>query len=722
MKKILCLLIVCVILLSTLAGCGGNGADMVINGTDTAKRLLAEERLNSDLLKNKGDIFENGVRVMRNLADIAMANLNVPHANGDAVMTNLSSTVNLSTVLTGDYIGKLEIDGDTFIWSDFEENNNSYDYFKNLTENIVFSAEVAAELIDNIKKRVRVVDKWVAMGSTHYYLSVEENSETLCEFDTNNEFLNICKRYKNSDGKDVYELFRKQDSYQNRMTYIPGERYELSSLFGSSGGEGHYFVADNSKGYWETYVLGEASEHYNVSYFIMKDDICYDAFYNPKDGTIPLLKVMSADRATDIFHFSDYGDTSAVSLQFAGFDGIKNIVADAENVEYVKGEYANLTSSEHGVVNLENGKTIRVGDAFGDNVTVNAIYALYGAAGYTGEVMLNIHGETRNERLKDLKSFLNEYGMRCRRDINEVFSGIDRAYVDIDGIIKYYKWNGIIVTDEGRIADAIEIELARFADMESIYTDIKDVEVIDYSDTRKIEMNIKFAPITESMNESITLDGTSVSVGSISLTIEDTTLYVVNEPYKVAFAMTEANGNGGLVHLAVENTSTVSYADEKKFTVSASDLSLELPTLAVGRYILVAYISTSDGIRSSGYVPVDFDTVSEAPVTLDSAIFTAKKNADGTIITYGETTNFMTSLVSDTKLDYESFKSLIASMAFEHGTPSEEIEIKEGDTFNSLSGAETEIASGTYRIGYTTQNGNSLTSGYIYAEYVCTAE
>ena len=720
MKKFLCFLIVCVILLSTLAGCGG--ANIGLSGTDMAKRLLAEERLNSALLKNKGDIFENGIKVMRNLADIATANLNVPHVGRDAVMTNLSTAVNLSTVLTGDYIGKLEIDGDTFIWSDFEENNNSYDYFKDLTENIIFSAEVAADLIDNIKKQVRVIDKWVAMESTHYYLSVEENSEILCELDTRDEFLSICKRYKNADGKDVYELFRKQDGYQSRMTYSPGERYELSSTFGANGEDGTYFTADNSKGYWETYVLGKAPQHYNVSYFIMKDDICYDAFYDPKNGDIPLLKVMSADRATDIFHFSDYGDTSSVSLQFAGFDGIKNIVADAENVEYVKGEYANLTSSEHGVVNFENGKNVRVGDTFGDNVMVNAIHAIYGAVGYTGEVILNIHGETRNERLQSLKSFLNEYGMRCRRDIDEVFRGIDRAYVDVDGIIKYYKWNGIIVTDEDRIADAIEIELARFADMESIYTDIKDAEVIDYSDTRRIAMNIKFAPITEKANENVTLDGTGVSVGNISLTIKDTTLYVVDEPYKIAFALTEVNGENGLIHIDVENDATAIYTDGNKFTVSASDLSFELPTPAAGSYTLVAYISTADGIRSSGYVPVSFDRVSETTVTLDSTSVSAKNGTDGVTITYSDITDFTVSLVSDSKLDYEAFKLLIAAKAFEHGTPSETVEIKSGDGFTSLSGAETEIASGTYRIGYTVHNGSSATNGYIYAEYLCTAE
>ena len=75
-----------------------------IVGTEAAKLLLAQERLDSQLLKNDGDIFENGSKVFRNLANIARDNLvkYTYEGNGDQIM-NLSfktgTTVKLSSTV-----------------------------------------------------------------------------------------------------------------------------------------------------------------------------------------------------------------------------------------------------------------------------------------------------------------------------------------------------------------------------------------------------------------------------------------------------------------------------------------------------------------------------------------------------------------------------------------------------------------------------------------------
>ena len=257
--------------------------------------------------------------------------------------------------------------------------------------------------------------------------------------------------------------------------------------------------------------------------------------------------------------------------------------------------------------------------------------------------------------------------------------------------------------------------------MEAIYTDIEDAEVLDYSNTELIEMNINFAPITDQNADNVKLDGTSVTVGSLSLTITDTTLYVEDEPYKVAFAMVSKSGSGGLVHLDVNNTATISYADQAEFTVSTKELSFELPVLAVGDYTVVAYISTADGIRASKYIAVDFDWGSETPVQIERISISAKPDSDGGItVSYADITDFAVSLTSAEKLDYSAFRELIAAEAFQYGTPSDAvIEMQSGEEYISLSGTETEIADGTYRIGYSVKNGNLVTEGYIYIEYVC---
>lgn len=725
MKKIISLAFVLVMITSLLVGCKGSANASLpkgISGSDAAKLLLANERLNAQLLKTEGDIFENGVEVMNNLAKVANDNMNLTYlGNSSPLVTNLTSIRKTSTLLEGDYSGKVEINGDTFIWSGFEENNNSYDYFKNLTDNIVNTAEIGAELIDGVKKNVRVIEKWVDVGGLQYYLSVDENSETLCERDTINNMLNICKRYKNEDGKDVYELYRKQEKFEERMTYIPGQRYELSTISDYGEHSENYFVADNSKGYWETYVVGAFSDHYNVSYFIMKNDICYDALYDPKTECIPLLKIMSADKATDILNFNDSEAVSFVDLKFSGFDGIKSVEAPSGSAEYNVAEgFATLPNGENSKVHLTNGMVLKYGDKFvDDKVSINSIHVSYsGLFGYTGEIFLRIEGETYKERLEILRSFLNETGLKCRRNIDSVFSGIGRAYVELDNIIKYYTWNGVSVTNEAGIKEAINKEKARFSIMESLYTAVKDTEVLNISDTELIELNIKFAPITESNFQGITLDAGKVSIGSISMTIEDTTLYVKDEPYKIMLAL--ATSENGLVHLDMENTSSTKYADEDKFTVTASALEFTLPALSSGSYTLVAYISTSDGIRSSAYTPVPVSEILNMPVKLENTSVSAVKGEKGELVlTCEQIKDFTVTMTTESRISYAEFKTAVSEKAFEYGIPSDIIEVQTGNTYTALTGSEIEIQDGTYRISFKTENGDNTTQGYIYVQYSC---
>ena len=748
MKKILSVLLVCSALTTALASCTtrtdphskipavtdsretqGEAIGALpegMSGTEAARLLLAEERLNAKLLRNEGNIFEDGVAVMNNLAKTAMENLNIPRVGRKAPsVTPLASTQNLSTELKGTGGGKVVIDGDTYTWSDFVENNNSYDYFENLTGNIVHNAEMGADLIDNVKKYVRIVDKWVAFDeSTKYYLHVEENMEYLIERYTGGGFdlLKICKRSKNADGKDVYELYHgsADTQYEERMTYIPGERYELSMEHQDAGTT--YFVADNAKGYWETYVLTVAPQHYNASYFIMKDDICYDGFYNPKDQWIPLLKVMSADKATDILNISGGPGSYSIDLKFSGFDGIVSVEAPASSVELAPdGTYAILPSGDGSRVHTASGKDILYGETYLDGkVSVDGIHAMYAAGDiYTGEMILHVKGMNHGELLASLKAFLNEFGLTCRRDINSVFEGIARAYSELDSIIEYYTWNGISVTTEEKIAQAIDVEKTRFDEMKALYTAVQHDEVLDYSNTEVIELNINFAPITALQNSGTALDGTAVTVENIALTITDTTLYVKDQPYKVMFALIAKNGSGGLVHPTVTHDETVNYADEAEFTVTASDVRFELPTLAFGDYTIVAYIATDDGIRSSGYIPVGFNTVADTVVDIENTRITARREADGSgTVSYTELVDFTINLTSETKQDYQAFRQQIATEVFRYGTPDEGfVEMQSGETYTPLTGTETEIADGTYRLGYSVQNGEAASAGYVYVVY-----
>ncbi len=754
MKKILSIVLLAAMLLSTLVACnsgnsgnsgngetGGNGDVLTslpdgMSGSDAAKLLLAGQRLDAQLLKNEGSIFDNGVEVMNTLAARATENLGVTYLSARAMEKKLVLTpLSRETISAPDTMGKLEKEGDTFYFSEFEENNNSYDYFENLTNNIVTSAEVAADLIDGVKKNVRVVDKWVNVhDTTRYFLHVEENSELLIEHYTGTDGINtldimsICLRYRNAEGKDVYEMYRRSvtENYEERMTYIPGERYELSMKHNRSGSEGmDCFVADNSKGYWETCVMGIQPDHSNVSYFVMKDDLCYDAFYSLMDGNISLVKVMSADRATDLFHVinhEDAGDRLHLVLKFSGFDGIDCVVASGDEVDYNQEYgYANVGNGEHATVRFTSGKTAKYGDTFADGkVNIGNIHVGYGVAGYTGEMMMDIQGENRAEQMAAFRQFLGEVGLTCRRDMDGVIAGMEAAFVDAAITAKYYKWNGVSITDETGVSAAKDKELERLAAMAVHYTEVKDVEEISIEDTARMELNIRFASITDSRFEAVALDGTKVTVGGGSLAITDTLLYVKDEPYKVAFALADAKG--GLVHLDIadaENTATTPYADEDTFTVTVPSLEFTIPMLAPGTYTLVAYIATSDGVRSSAYTPVAVGEIVGVPVSEGNVTMSAAKGeADALTLTYTETTDVTVTLVADTSMDCAKFKTALRELAFEYGTPSDVVEVLGEDGSYTLLGEETVLAYTTYRIAYKVANGDRTVEGYVYVDLV----
>ena len=166
MKKIIGLALVVTLLMTALVGCGtpsggvGGGGVASISGLDAVKLLLAEERLNEQLLKNEGDIFENGAQVMTELANKARENLGVTMLKGETAtpgftmtsaqqsdyptvvplggVESASSDVDLLGSLGEEKqnIGTMEVVGDTVVWKDFGEVSNSYEYFLNLTNNI----------------------------------------------------------------------------------------------------------------------------------------------------------------------------------------------------------------------------------------------------------------------------------------------------------------------------------------------------------------------------------------------------------------------------------------------------------------------------------------------------------------------------------------------------------------------------------------------------------
>ena len=747
MKKATSLFIVLIMIASIFIGCtsqapsrdsgtdtenGGNVNENIFNldKESVVRLLLAEERLNAALLKNKGNVFEEGVAVMNTLAAKTAAGIrNISRYKAEAKTATPFRSSEEQVIFDNEYGGgRVTFDGEKYLFSDYIEVSNSYHSFWLTAEHITSMAEDAAALIDNIKKNVRIVDKWVLIdGHTEYYLHVGENEEILYERTSYN--YKICRRYINESGNNVYEFlsYDPESGYTERLTYIPGLHFETARGVLSNGDfeQSDYLICDNTKGYWETYWVGPYSTHVNASYMVMKDDICYDSFYDSNRQMINFLKIISADKTSDIFWYqgneTDYG--VEFDVHFSGFNNIKGVLVEEIETYDMGGDIGEIpvpANSENMVLLLTNGKEIRVGDTFLDGkVEVVQIRTSMSYPDFTGSLAIRIEAPSVTEKLKIFKEFLREVGFTSRHDLNEVVSGVIRAFDELREITKYHVWNGLNQANEENVRKAIDIENEKTVEFMSLYDTVKDAPIIDFEDKVAVELNAYFAEVSVDDYGDTVYSGSDISIGSLTLSVSDTLLFVEDQAYTVNFALTS---EAGLVHLDKKTGSgTVSFAKGDSFSVTVESVTLDIPALVDGEYGLVAYIATDDGVRSSAYTAFEFDTVdTEAERIIEKTKIVAKKADDGgLVLTYTIMPDVYTSLYYEGTVTYETLYTLIAGIACEHGIPAAaELEMltdSENEIYTAMTGSETEITDGTYRLAYDMQNGEKTVAGFVYA-------
>ncbi len=702
MKRTFVLLICLLLTVSFLTACQPDDSDLDVapsiadlSGTDLAKLLLADKRLDSSLLDND-NIFASGVQTFNTLAARAVS----------------YRTVTFAADPLYDKIGDFTISGNVAEWSDFVEYNNSYSYFDNITSIITDIALKGASFIDEAKQTITVVDCWIKDGNEKYYLAVDENSETICKSDSTELF--ICKRYTDDDGKTVYELYIEQESVYERVKYIPDERYELTQVLSFEETQELYFVADHSKGYWETFLTDDGYGNYDAIFTIMKDDICYSLDYNVSEQSVATLGIMSADTLTDIMTIYGNEYTLSLTMKFAGFDGIKKATADKNYVD-INGNYL---GDGNIVVYLDNGKTLTPDTRYG-NVLLDRIYMDGLADGYVGSCDLIIDGDTEEERWNNFSAFLEENGLSCRRDWSTVVNGVDIAEEDADNLIRYYQWNNHQVADSEGMQKALDVEKNRVAEMKKIYTDIKDKTVV-LKNNQSDDLSIPdFAQIITYDFRNVSLEDGRVEAEALSLSVDDVTLLEKNLSYVLALAIVSKTTDNMV--LVAKGAPSV-YDASASLTVTAESLSFELPRLTEDRYEIVAFIATSDGIKVSACQPLEFDSVSHDNVeSVDKYVLinTSEYNSRMTVtFDYLTTTEHNVHLESSEIPSYEDFLETVSASVFVYGTPSnEKLEKLSADGYVTVSPDE-EITSGTYRMAYTVSNGDRVTEGYVYVDYV----
>ena len=341
-KRIL-LLIVIVFISVFLTGCKENNENY-LSGTELAKKMLSNERLDSNGLKAGDNIFTKGSKDFRELSRKTL----------ESVRSSNTDIFNEASVIKT---------GNKITWTNIGPSTNAISYFNNLTEVISSNAIAVANIIDETKTNVRVVDKWIKIGNTKILLIVDENSETI--YFNDGSQTRICTRSKNNYGQNVYDVFisNSETGYNIRMKYIPNTRYEMYEE--TSFGDNLLFIADRTKGYWEAVVISEYSTHYNFQTIIMKNDLTYTYNYSVDNNLLDSVTIINGDRTADIINFNG----SSANLYLGSLKGIKSFEIETNSIvsatsgkegdvyEFEDGSYA-TTGRKSATINLTNGNKI----------------------------------------------------------------------------------------------------------------------------------------------------------------------------------------------------------------------------------------------------------------------------------------------------------------------------------------------------------------------------
>lgn len=729
MKKITALLLMLALAIGILAGCGdpkppaggedgptvpddphrpdGGGSSLIdkipdgMTGKDVAKLLLAGERLGDKIIDGES-IFENGVETFRHLATVAEENGRI--ALGGRKTPFLGGE---------DKVGDVEVTTGGNVYTEFDPISRNYEEFASFTAQIIDSAESAAADIDYVKKHVRLLDVWVTGGyvqGVRYFLHVDENSETIIT-DSEHGF-SVCRRYKNDAGDDVYETYSSSNNgnFNTRASYIKDKKYELT-LNDATRERYQGICASNDKGYWEIidFVSDEewVEHQFSIGFIVMKEDICYRAYCNYVTGAVTGYSITTADRSCDILNVFAHGDNQmAFDFNLAAFTGYDKVVT---------------TEGGLGTLYLSNGKLLDYDNDINctgkDYVAwLNGVTASTSAFGSEGSVLLNIVADGLAECREVLLDIFADYGLECKYDMREIYDRIDRATLEAENAINYMTWNGHRIKDEAGLLAAVAVEKQKFASMVEEYTSREGISEVDLSD-ETYELLINFAEASLSSGGNSSYSETKLSVDGISLTLTDTVLIVKDEPYRIAFAL-KSEADGSLVHLDSTAESTP-YSGSGSLVVSSGTLSLGIPVLSEGRYTLVAYIATSDGIRSSATVELPVASVDTSKVRIGNIEMSAISEDGGLVISYVPNYDATVDLVSGEVLGYAGFYELVAAAVYRFGEPSKGLieSVSDDGTAAPLTGEESEIAAGCYRLSYSIENGENSAEGYVYVNY-----
>ena len=698
MKKIISLMLVISLMLglsSVLSGC----KKKISSGTEAAKLLLANERLDENLVAQK--------------IDIGLDSLALGTASTEKRPSPLSF---LATPLASSNAA--------YSWSDFPATNDTASQFSAFIMNIEHQAKYVAEDIANMKNNVGVVDKWVKVGSEKQLLRVYDNMDVLIVDDMYDN-VHVYYRYTDQNANNVYEMysFMKYDdgtTGEIKTMYIPGSRYEYSYI--NSNGFEDYVILENSRGYWVgnrfDFRKNEYEESSSYTPIVIKDNFCYSAYINISSTGISIIDYSVVDllSGNELVTLNITNDLASYILNASGIKsglvslGAENVYFDGDIYQTAELTELVTTNGSHGWVNSEAGE---IGGFSGGQIAYD-----YGRNIYRGYILMtaSLENGTLEEAFVELDKILDRYDLTLYKSTDKIYEQMQHAYALGNDFSNVFEWNGYKLDSLTNVRSARNVLKSSFNDARAKYEEVKNNETA--KGKQKLDPNATFAPLSIISTSQNSYQNGSVTIPSVTAQITDTALLENGGGYvlKVALSLCDASGNPisvNTVALAGTPSQSITF-DGSSITLSASGSYTVPKNLIAGDYALVVYAATADDeIRVSEMVKIgSFSTYNEK---LDSTAM------DISVMNVGDTLHFKYAIKNSYTVQIASsgrtythleIERLITVEILKKGAPFVGAVLEYAD--GGAVGEAKNLGVGTYRMMCYLNTSDGLAQSYIY--------
>ena len=716
MKKLLsCLLLTCILASTVLfsAGCG-MFKKKIDSGTEAAKLLLANERMDEDVVSSKINIGFSSEKT-RSLSNGRLGGLNFKTLSRQPI-TLLNTSARASN----------------YTWSEFPQYSSSAVEFNQFMVNVEEQVSRAAEAIADMKSKVGITDKWVEFGGEKQMLRVYDNRDVLFRIGIYND-IHVFVRYTDENAKNVYELFSFMDyddgtTGEIRTMMIPGERYEY--MYNNSNGFTDYFIAENSRGYWMNtrfgYLCAE-NGHRSASFspYVVKDGLGFGAFLQTDNDTQELRNewytVFDPEEKRELFRVREYSDTYQFDLYFTAIrDGLVSVssssarddfndhkyqTGELETLKTVKGEYQATPAHELIPQNdfIFNGGYVQY--LYGDEIH-------YGSANFA----IKNDQLTMDEACDKFGAYASSLGLELYCNMNTVASSLEHAELLNDGFGESFTWNGYKMNNIENVELARGVLQDQFDEARAMYEEIKDNEVVD--SRQKLSNKAHFAELVVSAKGENRFSGKTVSLSGITVSTDDVALFEAEGEYVLLVGLSLLDENGNPLST---NTVSLKGTDPTSVLFTGNSISLtatgsyEIPAnLGRGEYAVVVYVATKDEeIRVSELCKVAFVNI-EGGTIESSAMAIEAFERDSHLICRYEIKNRreITMTADKSAYSYEEIERIIKLEILTYGAPLRGA-VLEDEQGNAIEKSAS-LGKGTYRIMCYLPTADGLAQSYVY--------